>query len=119
MPEGTLLEVKKGLYSLPTSGNRWHSHLLQTLREMVFKPTRFDPDVWIRGREGGYDYIGTHTDDVLVVAKNLARIFEKLQETYTIKKFGPSLHYLGCDYAQVKKGSEKKWVMVSYTYVKE
>ena len=39
MPEGTLLEVKKALYGLPTSGNRWHAHLLQTLRYMGFKPT--------------------------------------------------------------------------------
>ena len=78
MPEGTLLEVNKALYGLPTSGSRWHAHLLQTLREMGFKPTLFDPDVWIRGREGGYDYIGTHADDVLVVAKNPAQIFEKL-----------------------------------------
>ena len=98
VPEGTLLEVKKALYGLPTSGNRWHAHMSQTLREMGFKPTRFDPDVWIRGREGGYDYIGTHTDDVLVVAKNPAQIFEKLQETYTINKFGPPLHHLGCYY---------------------
>ena len=50
----------------------------QTLRDMSFKPTRFDPDVWIRGSKGGYDYIGTHTDDVLVVAKHPARVFEKL-----------------------------------------
>ena len=61
----------------------------QTLRDMSFKPNRFDPDVWIRGREGGYDYIGTHTDDILVVAKHPARVFEKLQKVYAIKKFGP------------------------------
>ena len=86
---------------------------------MGFKPTQFDPDVWIRGGEGGYNYIVTHTDDVLVVAKNPTRIFEKLKETYTIKKFGPTLHHLGCDYVQVKKGSKTKWVMGSYTYIKE
>ena len=80
MPEGTLLEVKKAFYGLPTSGNRWHAHLLQTLRDMGFKPTRFDPDVWIRGRDSGYEYIWTHTDDVLVVAKHPARVFEKLQK---------------------------------------
>ena len=32
MAEGTLLEVMKALYGLPTSGNRWHAHLSQTLR---------------------------------------------------------------------------------------
>ena len=28
MDEGTLLEVVKALYGLPTSGNRWNAHLL-------------------------------------------------------------------------------------------
>ena len=53
MAEGNLLEVIKALYGLATSGNRWNAHLLNTLRKMGFKPTFFDPDVWIRGREGG------------------------------------------------------------------
>ena len=119
MPERTLLEVKKALHSLPTSVNRWHAHLSQTLRDVGFKPTRFDPDVWIRRRDGGYDYIGTRTDDILVVAKHPARVLEKLQKTYMINKFGPPLHHLGCDYEQVKKGYNVKWIMSSFTYIKE
>ena len=75
MAEGTLLELIKAFYELVTYGKRWHAHLLHTLREMGFKPTRFDPDVWIREREGGYDYIGTHTDEVLVVAVDPTYIF--------------------------------------------
>ena len=51
MAEGVFLEVIKALYALPTSRNKWHAHLLHTLREMCFNPTRFDPDVWIRGSE--------------------------------------------------------------------
>ena len=46
---------------------------------MGFRPTRFDPYVWIRGCEVGYDYIGTHTDDVLVLAVNPTSIFNKLK----------------------------------------
>ena len=45
IPEENLLEVKKALYGLPTSDNRWHAHLSQTLRETGFKLSRFDPDV--------------------------------------------------------------------------
>ena len=74
MAKGTSLEVIKAIYGLPTSGNRWHAHLFHTLREIGFRKTRFDPDVWIRGCKGGYDYIGTHTDDVLVVAVKLTSI---------------------------------------------
>ena len=86
---------------------------------MSFKPTRFDPDVWIRGRECDYKYIGTHTDDVLLLSLDPTSIFEKLKKTYTINKFGPPKVHLGCDYTQVTKGSKTKWVMGSYTYIKE
>ena len=86
---------------------------------MGFNLTRFDPDVWIRGRKGGYNYIGTHTDDVLVVAVDPTSIFDKLKETYTIKAFGlPKVHH-GCDYAQFKKGATNRWVTGSTTYITE
>ena len=51
--------------------------------------------MWIRGREGGYDYIGTHIDNVLVVAFDPTSIFEKLKETNTIKAFRPPVVHLG------------------------
>ena len=60
MAERTLLEVITAIYGLLASRKRWHVQLLHTLREMGFKPTRLNPDVWIRGGEGGYGYIGTH-----------------------------------------------------------
>ena len=116
MDEGTLLEFIKALYGLPTSRNRCHTHLSHTLREMGFKPTRFDPDIWIIGREGGYDYIGTYTNDALVIAVDPTSIFKKLKETYKIKAFDPPKVHLGCDYAQVKKGVTTRWVMGSTTY---
>ena len=117
--EENFLKVIKALYGLPTSGNIWHAHLSHNLKEMGFKPTRFDPDVWIRGREVGYNYTGTHTNDVLVVAVNTTSIFEKLNETYTIKAFVPPKVHLGCDYAQVNKGATTRWVMGISTYITE
>ena len=103
MAEGTFLEVIKAIYGLLTSGNSWHAQVSHTLRFMGFNTTRLDPDFWIRGREGGYDYIRTHTDDVFVVAVNPTSIFNKLKETYTIKDFGPPKVFIGCDYSQVRK----------------
>ena len=82
------MEVVKSLFGLSTSGNRWHLHLLHTLRVMGFKPNHFDPDIWIKGHEGVYDYIGTHTDDVLVISVDPTSLFNKFKETYTIKAFG-------------------------------
>ena len=119
MDEGPLLEVIKVLYGLPTSRNRWWEHLLHTLREIGFKPARFDLDVWIRGREGGYNYIGTHTYDFLVVAVNPTSIFKKLNETYTVKSFGPPKFHIGCDCIQFRKGATTPWFMGSSTYITE
>ena len=97
MAERTLLEVVKALYRIPTSGNSWHAQLLYTLRETIFKPTRFDPDVWIRGCKGGYNYISTRTDDVLIVAVNYTSVFNKLRDNYIIKAFGAPKVRLGCE----------------------
>ena len=83
---------------------------------MNFKPTHFDADVWIRGSKRCYNYIGTHTNEVLVVDVNPTSIFNKFKETYTIKDFGlPNVH-IGCDCSQVKKGDTNKWVMGYSTY---
>ena len=84
-----------------------------------FKLTRFDLDIWIRGRRGGYNYIGTHNDDALVVDVDLTSIFEKLKKTYTINNFGLPKFHLGCDYAQVKKVDTTQWVIRSTTYILE
>ena len=53
------------------------------------------------------------------MAKHPARVFDKLQKVYTIKKYGPPVHHIGCDYTRVKKGSKVKWIMGSSTYIKE
>ena len=97
MSEETLLEVVKELYVFTTSGSRWHVHLSRALRGVVFKPTHFDPNVWIKRIKGGYDCIGTHTDKVLAIFIYRAYIFNKLKETGMIKDSGAPKVHLGCD----------------------
>lgn len=67
--EGWIAILKKALYGLKSSGNRWHAHFAKTLYNMGFEPTRYDNNVWIRSRmdESGYDYICTYVDDFLIV----------------------------------------------------
>ena len=69
------------------------------------------------GREGGYKYIRTHTNDVLAVAVDPTSIFDKLKDTYKIKAFCLSKFHIGCDYAQVNKGATTWWVMGISTYI--
>ena len=89
--------VVKSIYRLSTSSNSWHAHLLHTLSEMSFKPTRFDLDVCIMGNNGGYDNIGTHTNYVLVIAVNPNSIFNNLKCADSIKDFILTKVHLGCD----------------------
>ena len=52
--------VCRAQYGLGTSGHEWYVVLAETLRELGFKRSRGDPDVWYRpnGNEY-YDYVGT------------------------------------------------------------
>lgn len=117
--EGRLAIVRKGLYGLKTSGNRWHAHFASTLYKMDFIPTRFDPNVWIKKRSdnSGYDYISTYVDDFLITAKDPWPYMEHLQTIYKIKnpEEKPS-NYLGATYV----GSpEEHWTINCKAYIKE
>ena len=46
--EGKIIIIKKALYGLATSGERWHKHFADSLLGLGFKPTRYDRDVWLR-----------------------------------------------------------------------
>jgi hypothetical protein len=61
--------IVKAPYGLKSSGWQWHKYLGGVLRGQGFKPSRFDSDMWYRLNEGHdlYEYVGTHTDDLLVV----------------------------------------------------
>ncbi len=45
---GQIVIIRKALYGLVSSSERWHSHFAERLRGLNFVPTRSDADVWIR-----------------------------------------------------------------------
>ncbi|HYC30222.1 MAG TPA: reverse transcriptase domain-containing protein, partial [Chitinophagaceae bacterium] len=54
--EGHTLIINKALYSLRTSGARFHKKLSDTLRDMGFKPCKADPDLWLQEQADHYEY---------------------------------------------------------------
>jgi hypothetical protein len=98
---GKIVIIRKALYGLVSSSERWHSPFTDTLRGLNFIPTRSDANVWIRlGKDKkAYEYICTHVDDFMIVAKLPATIMKDLQDIYTINEesiIEPD-YYLGND----------------------
>jgi Reverse transcriptase (RNA-dependent DNA polymerase) len=116
----SLAAVEQALYGLPTSANRWHQHLAESLCQMGFTPSRYDQDVWLRHCKNttspGYDYIGTHTNDLIIVAKDPQQYMEQLQKVYSINNIGLPKFHLGCDYAKNNNGN---WAIGTGTYVEQ
>jgi len=81
------VEIKKALYGLSTSARQWSLELGDKLRTMGFRPSRADPDLWIRmaDDETHYEYIATHVDDLIIASKNPDRYIEILKENYPLR----------------------------------
>ena len=53
---GKVVMIKRVLYGLRTSSERWHSYLSNTLRIFKFTPARYNNNVWIRLSEDKKTY---------------------------------------------------------------
>lgn len=96
--EGKRLIIDKSLYGLKTSGARFHEHLSMQLQKLNFKPTKADPDLWMRKHpDGYYEYIARFVDDVIAFSKDPLKIMKELEKTYVMKGVGAPRYYLGGD----------------------
>ena len=67
----------------------------------------------------GYDYVGCHTDDLLIVVKKAQEILDSLMKIYEVSKPRPPVYHLGCDYSKVFDEGEEFWCIGSSTHIKE
>ena len=87
---GLPMILRKALYGLKSSGVAFRAHLAETLHDIGFKPTKADPDVWIRpavkpDRTEYYKYIMCYFDDMLSVSHDAKSILQSLQEQFKLK----------------------------------
>jgi hypothetical protein len=90
-----------------------------TLSHTNIKSYRGDSEVWLRSNKNGYEYIGTHTDDILVVAQESEKIFDELRVQYKFKRTDTPKYHLVVDCIQGKNGKSRCWEMGFKTYVSE
>ena len=100
--KGKTIIIKRDLYGLASSAERFYSHLANTLRSFEFEPTRNDNDVGMRldDSELCYKYVCTHVGDSMIVSKNPDKIMKEIETLFKVKEDskGPPDYYLGNDY---------------------
>ena len=104
-----LLIMIKTLHGTRSGGARWHDRLSDILQELKFKPSKADPDVWMRPEPGGtcYEYIAVYVDDLAIAAKDPQAFCNELKKKYNLKLkgVGPLEYHLGCTYKEDPNGT--------------
>ena len=116
--KGSIVVLKRALYGLKTASASFHQFLGDFLREMGFTPSRADQDLWLRKSDEhkGYDYIATHVDDIIIVAKNPSKYMTHIEQHFQVRDVTDSpSYYLGNDL--VRRG--KLIHLSTKNYVKE
>ena len=107
--QGHLLIMIKALYRTRSGGASWHDRLFDILQELKFKPSKADPDVWMRPEPGGtrYEYITVCIDDLAIAAKDPQTFCHDLKKKYNLKLkgVGPLEYHLGCTYKKDPDGT--------------
>ena len=75
---------------ISSGGARWHDRLFDILQELKFKPSKADPDVWMRPEPGGtcYEYIAVYVDDLAIVAKDPQAFCHELKKNHNLELKG-------------------------------
>jgi hypothetical protein len=104
--EGHTLVIFKALYGLRTSGLRWHERFADCLTDMGFKPSKSEPDIWMRKNGEIYEYIAVYVDDLAIAAKDPLTIIDTLtgKHKFKLKGTGPIAFHLGCDFFRDEHG---------------
>ena len=107
--QGHLLIMIKALHGTCSGGARWHDRLFDILQELRFKPSKADPDVWMRPEPGGtcYEYIAVYVDDLAIAAKDPQAFCNELKKRYNLKLkgVGPLEYHLGCTHKKDPDGT--------------
>ena len=58
-------------------------------------------DVWLKDCGTHYKYLTVYSDDLIVASKNPKKVYDKLEQVYTLKGVGPPDFYLGATVGRV------------------
>ena len=104
--EGHILVIHKALYGLRSSGARWHDRFADCLRDQGFQPCKAEPDIWMRPRNGVYEYVAVYVDDLAITMKDPQEFISVLENKYKfkLKGTGPIDVHLGMTFHRDQEG---------------
>ena len=121
---GTIFIVKKALYGLKSAGAAFRSLLADTLSDMGYKPTKADPDAWIRPavKSNGFEYyemVLCYVDDILSISHQPHATLHALTNTFKLKddKIEEPEMYLGAKLGKMTVDGVECWTMSAEQYV--
>ena len=96
--QGKLIIIVRALYGLKSSGAAFRSKLAADLRELGYRSSLADPDVWLKNRGDHWEYLLVYVDDVLLLSKSPEEFMKQFKELYKLKAgFNKPQTFLGAD----------------------
>lgn len=92
--EDWVLRVHRSLYGLKASGREWYLTLAEALGELDYKPSNYDPCIFISTAT----ILALYVDDILLIAKTPSAAttsIKKLQERFTRTELSSNSAFLG------------------------
>ena len=120
---GKPLIVDKSCYGLKSSAASFHSHLSEKIRRMGFRPSKMDPDLYIRKAKDKdhYEMLACYVDDVIAFSERPNEIIDEIKKTYMLKGIGEPKYYLGGDVVTLNEHWQKQGATLglsAQTYIK-
>ena len=107
--QGHVLIMHKALYGTRSGGACWHDKHFDILHQINFKPSKADPDIWMKLSKDGthYEYIALYVDGIVICMQDSQVFCDTLKEKYKlkVKGVGAISYCLGCGYSRDEDGT--------------
>ena len=84
--QGHVLVIDKALNGTRSGGACWHDKCFDILQQMDFKPSKADPDIWMKLSKDGthYEYFAVYVVDLAICMQDPQAFCDTLTEKYNL-----------------------------------
>ena len=123
--QGKVFKIVRALYGLKSAGASFRAFLAEHFRDMGYRPTLADPDVWLRkavkpNGDRYYEMILSYVDDILSISDVPEKTMTQIQQKFKLKKdeYKEPTGYLGAAISKMTTANGTScWTQSSDEYV--